>query len=272
MHPAGVWRFWTAEHPLYRVIPFDADDTACAAVVLRRHGGAPETVGRLLLANRDPRGLFYTWFVPHRAVAPLDLVYWRAAANALRAPVRRRAFWHLTEAAPADVDAVVNANVLHFLGETQATRPVVEYLIAVVHEGRDGDCDKWYRRPLAVQHAIARCYASGVSGLGAARRQAIAGILARGRPDGSFGDGPLDTALAVCALCDWGHDGLEVAAGAAALVRTQLAPGGWLAEAYYVGGPRGVVRWGSEALTTGFCVQALARAVAPRAAAPAPGG
>jgi hypothetical protein len=261
MRAPGLWRFWTSEHEFHRVIPFDSDDTACAAALLRGHGGAPAAVGGLLLANRDRRGLFHTWFVPHRGTAPRHLGFWRAAVGGWRRPLHRAAFWRLTEADPGDVDAVVNANVLFFLGETAATRPVVEHLAEVVREGREEDCDKWYRRSLAVHHAIARCFARGVAGLGPVREAALARILALARSDGSFGDGALDTALAACALGDWGYDGPELAAARAWLARSQLPSGGWATDAYYLGGPKAVSRWGSEEMTAGFALQALAPAV-----------
>ena len=258
MKPPGVWRFWTPQNPRYGVIPFDSDDTACAAAVLARNGGVPREVAGLLLANRDRHGLFYTWFVRHPGRPPRHPGFWRAAVSGWRRPLGRAGFWHVVPAKPHDVDSAVNANVLMLLGETAQTRPVVEHLIQIVRERREHDCDNYYRRPLAVHHAIARCFARGVTGLGAVRELAVARILARRRDDGSFGDGALETALAACALGDWGYDGPEISAARASLLGSQLPSGGWPAAGYFVGGPKGDMRWGSEEITAGFAVQALA--------------
>ncbi len=257
MHPPGVWRFWSDEHKWADVIPFDADDTSCAAMGLRAQGSPPRAgTVRALLANRRRDGLFYTWFVPHRGILPREPAYWRCALSAVKGPAQRVAFWRLTEAAPDDVDAVVCANVLALLGDRPETAATSAYLAEVVLAGREEDCDKWYRRPLAVHHAIARAAACAPS-LAPARERAIARILEH-RNGPRFGDGALDTALAVCALADWGYEGPELAEAADWIEAAQGSDGSWPSEIYYVGGPKQVTRWGSAEVSTAFCVRALA--------------
>lgn len=268
MHPPGVWRFWSDEHKWAQVIPFDADDTSCAAIVLRAQDGAAGAgTVRALLANRRRDGLFYTWFVPHRELPPLVPAFWRCALSALRGPLQRIAFWRLTEADPDDVDAVVCANVLAFLGDRPETAATSAHLADVLHAGREADCDKWYRRPLTVHHAIARAAAAGAPSLMAVRERSVERILAH-RTGPGFGEGALDTALALCALSDWGHDGPELAEAADWLQSEQRADGSWPSETYYAGGPKQVTRWGSAEVTTSFCVSALA--ALGREAEPAP--
>lgn len=257
MEASGVWRFWTDEHTWARVIPFDADDTACAAIALGPHGGAPRSTVRALVANRGPHGLFYTWLVPHRGLYPHEPAYWRAALSGTRAPLQRRAFWRLTEAEPDDVDAVVCANVLAFLGDRAETAATAAYLTEIVRTGREATSDKWYHRPLAVHHAIARAFACGAASLGSARGAAIGRIVEHARPGGEFGDGALDTSLAVCALRDWGWESRALDEAVESLVSAQQADGSWAKEIYYVGGPKASARWGSPELTTSFCVRAL---------------
>jgi hypothetical protein len=78
----------------------------------------------------------------------------------------------------------------------------------------------------------------------------------------------MERALAACALLDWGED---AAAPIAALLAAQRPDGSWRRAALYHGGRnrlRGggfaephpdTPRWGSEAVTTAFAVEALAR-------------
>ena len=165
----------------------------------------------------------------------------------------------LTEAEPDDVDAVVCANVLALLGDRAETAATAAYLTDVVLSGREASCDKWYHRPLAVHHAIARAAARGATRLMPAREQAIGRILAHRRPSGEFGDDALDTALALSALADWGYAGDEAQDAASALLAAQRPDGSWPREPYYVGGPKLLTRWGSAEVSTAFCLCALAK-------------
>jgi hypothetical protein len=260
MEPGGVWRHWTAGHPQYHWLPSDLDDTASISSVLRSAGvPIPDNTG-LLLANRDPRGLFYTWLIA-RWPPPLQRGYWRAVARRLRRPLQARRFWR-TSAAPDDVDAVVNANLVQYLGDGPHAGPVVDHLLGVLRDGTEDRCDKWYRSPFVFHYALSRCARAGVSGLEPARELVCARIRAAAGADGRIGDGPLDTALAVCSLADWAAAGAEGERACGYLAATQSAGGSWPAEALYFGGPRGARRvpaWGSEELTSALCVEALAR-------------
>jgi hypothetical protein len=63
----GVWNYSANYHHLYNLVPFDVDSTSLAATaVLNALGGySGDTVtAKLLLANRDKKGLFYTWILP----------------------------------------------------------------------------------------------------------------------------------------------------------------------------------------------------------------
>jgi hypothetical protein len=256
MESHGVWRYWTSRHPLYDFIPPDLDDTCCVSAVLRRFGRPPPSNEELILANRNRKGLFYTWLVP-RPTRSLSRPYWSVAMRQLPVTHRRMNFWRLTPAAPWDVDCVVNANVLHYLGDRAAARPVADHLVQALEDGRAGCCDKWYRNACAFYHAVSRAFASGVTAL-----EPMRDPLARRAEEALARIEDLaaaEIALAVCALLNVGHRGAALDTGVTRLAETQRADGAWPAFALWWGGPTRYYGFGSEALTTGLCVEALAR-------------
>lgn len=256
MEGPGVWRYWTKRHRHHAAIPPDLDDTACVSYVLRREGAAFPSNRGLLLANRDRRGLFYTWLAP-RWPPPPSLGFWRVALRLN--PVKLFAFWRLNESEPDDVDCVVNANVLLYLGESEATRAVADYLIGVLRAGREECCDKWHLNRFMFHYAVARAFHAGATALGTVRDEAVGRIVAGARPDGAIGATELDTALAVCALLSWRSAPPELERAVRFLLDRQRPAGDWPRTALYYGGPKKYYGWGSEELTTGFCLEALLR-------------
>ena len=258
MEGPGLWRYWTKQHQYHSVIPPDLDDIACVSYVLRRHAVAfPDNVP-LVLATRSPGGLFYTWVTPRWPMPKLP-AYWRVALRQWLSPLKHYYFWKLNESKPGDVDCVVNANVLLYVGGRAETRPVVDYLIDSLRRGREGCCDKWHLNPFMFQYAVSRNFREGVAALGEIREESIARIVAAARADGSFGENVLDTALAVCALLNWGSEPPELWRGVRRLLESQQADGAWARTVLYYGGPKKFYGWGSEELTTGFCLEALLR-------------
>jgi hypothetical protein len=260
MEGPGMWRYWTRAHPYHSVIPADLDDVACASYVLRREGVPFPDNERLILANRDAAGCFHTWFAPRRR-APLSPAWWRVALWQWANPLKAYHFWKLNECAPDDVDGIVNANVLLYLGERPEARPVARYLAAVLAEGREDRCDKWHLNRFTFYYTVARAWREGVTSLAPLRDECIRRIVAHSRPEGAIGDTELDTALAACALLAWGAAPPELEGAIAYLLRRQGGNGEWAATAMYYGGPKKYYGWGSEELTTGFCVEALGRAL-----------
>jgi hypothetical protein len=264
MESPGVWRHWTREHESYHGLPADLDDTACISMALRRAGADPPANSELVLANRDPNGRFYTWLVARWPPAR-QLGIWRLAARRLRHPLSARMFWRWSSAAPDDVDGVVNANALAYLGDGPHAAAAGDYLARIVWRGEEERCDKWYRSPLVFHHALSRCHDAGVAPIEALREESRRRIELSSGADGEIGNGPLDTALAVSALMNWESPPGECADACAYLLRTQRRDGSWPAEPMYFGGPAGgpyIPEWGAEELTTGLCVEALVRATA----------
>jgi len=239
MDSRALWRHWPRTHPHHHQLPPDLDDTSCASLALARAGRPfPDNRARLL-ANRNRQGLFRTWI--------FTAAQWRH-------PLVTWQFFRRTSARPSDVDAVVNANALFYLGLRDETRAAAAYLLDVVRQNREAACDKWYDNPFAVWYFLARA-------LGAEAGEMIAEKIDNATPATA-----LDAALAACALASCGR-----VADVAPLLAQQLPSGGWPTAALYHGGrlrrrdgsyaePHpDAPRWGSEELTTTFAIEALAR-------------
>lgn len=242
MDGRGLWKHWPREHPHHRQLPPDLDDTSCASAVLVRADRTFPDNRRLLLANRNTRGLFYTW---------------KLTPTELRHPLALFFFFKQTSAKPFDVDAVVNANVLFYLGAIPETRPVIQHLLQVLRERRERSCDKWYDHPLVVHYFFSRALAPIAP---------EAEALLAAQP--AVPSNALELALAACTALDWNR-----VPDLAPLVAMQLESGAWPAAPLYHGGRArnrdgsfaephpDTPHWGSDALTTAFCIEALSRRV-----------
>ena len=241
----GVWRHWTPGHREFHYVPPDLDDTSVASLALGSTG-RPVTDNRaLLLANRDSRGLFFSW-ISLRARWVSNVAYWKISLeHLLLHPFPSIAFYYVTPSERDDVDAVVNANTLLYLGRSHDTEPVVGLLMRVLAEKRETSCDKWYENPFVVWYFFSRV-------LRVSREDA--GAVIRERLSSTAPESALERALAICVQLDWNERPQGDAINA--LLDTQLPSGGWPLAPVYKGGR---VRWGSEELTTGFCLEALSR-------------
>jgi hypothetical protein len=260
MERRGLWKHWPRSHPHASSLPYDLDDTSCASAALAAAGIKVPDNRALLLANRDGEGRFFTWFSPrlrwsgvrHMALA------WRGLAHAPSLFF----FFRRTSAKPRDIDAAVNANALFHLGRFEGDAAVVAWLVAILRENRETQCDKWYEDPFVVRYFFARALA-GRSEEGSALLRAR---LASSRPQSA-----LHRALAACAGIALGtRPGPEEIA---ALLALQMPDGAWPRAALYHGGRARLAgggfapphpdtpRWGSEAVTTAFAVEALSRTI-----------
>jgi len=258
MEGPGLWRYWTKKHPYYAVIPPDLDDIACISSVLHRRGVDFPNNRKLLFSNRDSRGLFYTWLTP-RWPLTRDADYRRVVLRQLANPVRFYLFWRMHESTPNDVDGVVNANMLFYMGESKATQPVIDYLIGIMQRHEEGSCDKWHHNRYTFYYAVSRNYYAGMSGFAPVRDTLVSRIVETIQADGAVNDNVLDTALAACALLNCRVEPPELAKAIGFLLSTQRVHGEWPAVPMYYAGPTNPAGFGSEELTTGFCLEALAR-------------
>jgi len=92
-------------------------------------------------------------------------------------------FWKLVpEASRHDVDAVIEANVLFYLGERPETQPIIEYFIRVLRGGEEDSCDRWYLNRFMFYYAVSRNFHAGVVALGEVRDESVARIVSARSP------------------------------------------------------------------------------------------
>ena len=256
--PSGVWHHWRNDHAHFTMLPPDVDDTSCVSLVLNRHGVSGAADRRILLENRNREGLFYTWLLPRLrwTSAPHRLVM----LEQLRLIMTQGPFFRNMSAAADDVDAVVNANCLSALGPFKGDALVINYLLRVLRAGKEASCDKWYDSAFAVWYFFSRV----LPGRAPEAAELIVQRMASVAPKDA-----LELAHGISSMISCKQRPADT--WITSLLDSQLANGAWPSATIYIGGrvrgpdgwfgnpPPGTPYWGSEAMTTAFCLQALAQ-------------
>ncbi len=154
-----------------------------------------------------------------------------------------------------DIDCVVNANVLLYLGDSEATSGVSQYLVDTILEGKESECSAYYPDPLSLYYFLSRAYAAGARSLGPAAEPVGDRVRALRKADGSYGDA-LSTALALCTLLNLDGSLPEMDQDFDFLLGEQSERGSWPRRALF---HDRASHYGSEELTTALCVEAVAR-------------
>lgn len=254
----SLWNHYSRNHELFHLCPFDADDTACASAFLKYRNVEFASNIDVLLSNRSKNNLFYTWFTL-RFKLNLNISYLRVALRELKRPIKSLIFWSKMECERNDVDAVVNANVLFYLGKKKDTLPIINYLIDVIIKGKENDCDKWYKNKFTIYYFISRNYFAGIEEFHVIRQVIIDKVIQGLNSDGSFGESVLDTGLAICILLNFKYTPKELTESIKSLLKAQQANGNWKKNIFYYNGPNKLIGFGSDELTTGICLEALVR-------------
>ena len=227
MEYPGVWRYWPR-------LPPDLDDTAICSLAATPHLWLLLARNvELLLACRDPEGRFRTW---------------------MAGPEQVSAAWN-------PVDSVVNANVVAYLGDRPETRAAQRWLATLVAEGGERDLAlRYYPDPIDLYVAMARACSLAPPVFARLRPALAARILSCRQPEGGFGD-VMRTAQALTALHRLrAADRAEVVRPALDRLRAaQRSDGGWPECLAWLGQPGTALGFGSEALTTACCIEALTR-------------
>lgn len=231
----GLWRHPSTELREHRDTPLDVDDTSIASAALLAAGRAIPDNRPLLLDCRESSGLFRTWIVrwwPH--------------------PLRTCRFF-VKVAEVRDVDAVVNANAVAYLGVRDETRPAIEHMLSVLRRNGEMSSTIWYGSPFTVWYFFSH----------ALREIAPeAGELIVPRVEAATAGNALELALAASTLLLWNRN-----PDVGPLMDSQLPSGAWpRAGFYHMGRRRNEAQpkppwWGSEALTTVFAIEALSRRI-----------
>ncbi|MEY3051043.1 MAG: hypothetical protein RLY31_828 [Bacteroidota bacterium] len=267
MQRHGIWQHFTREHPFHSVTPCDLDLTAMASAFLTAMGVRIPDNRPAILSNKTPDKRLYTWYTFRRPMNlhPANL---SECLRALRNPVKSYLFWKHFECERDDTDAVVNANVLSYIGLREETAPVAAWLNDIVIRGLEEDCDKWYRKPSTVYYFFSRNYHLGITALEPMRALLRERVLASFQADGSVENHPLDTALMVCTLLNLRYPEDIPTQAVSFLCARQLPHGSWARRLFYYGGPKRIMGWGSEEMTTACCVEALHRYASVRPPSP----
>lgn len=263
--PGGLWRYWSSSSYRHARLGPDLDDTACSSVALRRAGyPAPRNLWAFR-RMRDEQGRFFTWVSPTRlrrydllGRALLAAGARRADRQAARtpAPPSEDPRFITMRINPDDVDPVVNANVLLWLGERPETRAAMQFVCETVLADPPA-VSLYYEDMLVLHYAVARASAEAAPTLRGLGPHIVARIQARLDAGEAFD--PLKAALAATALAVFAPQAPALAQLLAHILGAQQADGSWIACPFYN-------VWGSPELTTGFCLEALARIGARTAA------
>jgi hypothetical protein len=254
---AGVWNNFTMAHKYFKICPADVDNTACASIFLRAFKREYVANEEILLCNRAKSGLFYTWYT-FRPNTVWNKDYWILLLREFRFPLSTYLFWTKNEPEKNDIDGAVNANVLFYLGEKESTAPIINYMINIIADQKENDCDKWYRNPFTIYYFFSRAFHSGIPSLEPVKNPIIQRIIDNANENGSLGKSVLDTALGIISLIKLDYQGRILKDAVQYLLTSQQQYGEWPRWGLYYGGPKQDQCYGSEEITTGFCLEALA--------------
>lgn len=234
MEPDGLWRHPSSEKPEYYHTLLDVDDTSIASTALRAAGRPVPNNRARLLANRErSSGLFRTWIVR----------WWRHPLMTWR--------FFKSVAELGDVDAVINANAVIYLGSCEETRPAIEHMLDILRSNREMMSTIWYGSIFTVwyffSHALYEIAPE-------------AGEMIVPRIEATSPVNSLELTLAASTLLLWNR-----VPDVEPLIKAQLPSGAWPSVGFYHMGQRRLESrpkppwWGSEALTTVLAVEALTR-------------
>lgn len=255
----GTWHYCQRNHPYYRLIPNDIDDTAYALAFLKGMGEKVEKSPGILLNHRRKDGLYYTFFTARREWNP-SVLYWITCRREIRYPIQNIFFWRAKMIDRYDVAMGVNANVLYFLGKRSETEPVIKALIEIILTGKESSCDTYYRNPFTIYYQISRNYREGIRELAPVIEPITHRILEKRRGDGSFNGNAHDTAHAINTLLDFEYHEEILDKAVEYLVKNQSCDGSWPRRIYYSGSYGNIIAgWGGEEMTTSLCIEAIHR-------------
>src|SRR5258708_22437196 len=169
--------------------------------------------------------------------------YWRVVLRHLLELRQLYWFYTVSECKRSDLDLVVNASVLHYLGERPETGPVIRCLIQTIEEQTEETCDKYYASRFTFYYFLSRNYAAGIRAFEVVGDTIVARIKSYAHPDGGIGDHILHTAQAACALMDWKDHSTVLDNAIQAILRARDSSGGGQKFPFYFSGSSKKLAW-----------------------------
>jgi hypothetical protein len=263
----GLWRYYSSRNFKHSRVPPDLDDTSCISFVLKGLGKTFPLNKEVILGNRNKEGLFGVWLKAHRGLILrnpglyIELRKLQREAEAAQPPMPEehrgnpRFRMKVDPVSPQDIDPVVSANVILYLGENESTAAAIRYLVGLIEHGRDLEANVYYPSPLALYYMMSRAHLHSAPGLGAAGVKIVDRLERLQLADGSLGV-ELLTGLAACTLATFAPMSQALCRAVSNIVDSQAQDGSWPQHSFYSGPDE---FWGSPELTTAFCVEALSR-------------
>jgi hypothetical protein len=230
----GIWRFWTKRNK--KKLPADLDDISTVSFILKMNNVSFDDNLQLILNNRNKDGLFLTWLMDEK--------------------YKKSIFWRIVK---ENVDCVVNSNVLLYLGKNDSQ--VCSYINQIINSNQFRSI--YYPSKLALFYAVSRAFKNNITCLGKSREKILKSILSLAKKPAIFGN-DLETALALNTLFNFNYSGKEIDFWVGHLLKRQLKNGSWKKAVFFLGPPFWFLAtppryryYGSEELTTAFCLEAL---------------
>ena len=255
----NVWHYWNKSSLYFNFQPPDIDDTVCASIFLEDSYPAVKENAYLFYFLGRRKGLYNTWMVPRlrNFFSYHGCIYnWRFRIN----PIKALKYFTSTPASYNDADNVIQANILHYLGDcdhSKSLKTYIEQFITLDSEYRD----KCYHRELFFLYAISRSLSNGVIFNDNFHKKLAYRINTFWDEEkGFYGQDILDNALAIIALSN--INSAVQPKSIEKIYNAQFANGGWGNFTIYFGGYQGRKKhdywgWSCDSLTSMYCIEAL---------------
>ncbi len=257
MMRGGVWNYFTRWHHLFKFLSPDTDDTVVISAFLKRRKVSFPDNTRLLLENRTKKGLFYTWFTIHPEFKKYSKTYWRLIARELKSPFKTLWYWMKHDHRRSDIDLVVNANCVCYLGYSDITKPSVDFIVETLKSGKEKGSDKWYINMIVYYSFLSRLFEMDIPGFDEIKEIFIEKVKKAIDNSQVFMNCSIELALATSSLLRAGYkNNTLLKSYTDRITELQQSTGEW--ERYeFCSGPAKILVWGSEELSTAFCIEAL---------------
>lgn len=166
--PGDLWRFWKnseALHPVYCGV----DDTAVSSLALRKLDYTLNN-HEILYSRITKSGAVLTWIIADLKlffINPISFC-WLKYNDRLAIPTEKQ--WQLL--AHDDAEPSISANVLAYLGESDRTKTLVNYLINSWENDNAGNY-VYYEKKIIFAYHLARAYKEGNKSLEAIKKSAV---------------------------------------------------------------------------------------------------